>query len=147
MKSLFSLLLLAIPFVYLSAQDYPQRTPEDIARKQTEMMARELSIQDSLVKDTIFHMFLKYARMREVPHTRAQAIEYMLQVNEELQGILTPEQYQCYMNQQVNHAPHRHHAPHHRISVQEEITLPPQTNDEDTNKHQAPPSFLPLSRL
>ena len=35
---------------------YPRRTAEDIARKQTEMLVRELNIQDSIIRDTLFHL-------------------------------------------------------------------------------------------
>ena len=96
-----SLLLLASFLTSLRAQERPQRTPEDIALKQTEMLVRELGIQDSVVRDTLFRMHLKFAQKRALSNTRAQALQYMQEANMELQQILTPEQYQQYMNQQA----------------------------------------------
>ena len=56
---------------------YPRRTAEDIARKQTEMLVRELNIQDSMVRDTLYRLHLKFARKHEISHTRAEAMQYM----------------------------------------------------------------------
>ena len=67
---------------------YPRRTAEDIARKQTEMLVRELNIQDSIIRDTLFHLHLKYAYKREISNTRAEAMQYMQEINTELQNIL-----------------------------------------------------------
>lgn len=109
---LFILLCLVVPATSLLAQHRPHRTAEDIAMKQTEMLIRELNIQDSIVRDTLFRMHLKFARKREISNTRAEALQYMQEANSELQQILTPEQYQQFMAQQVNHLPH-HPQPHH----------------------------------
>ena len=124
---------------------HPQRTAEDIARKQTEMLVRELSIQDSIIRDTLYHLHLKFARKREISNTRAEAMQYMQEANAELQTILTPEQYQQYMNQQVNYAPHRHRAPHNRITTisVDSVSTPPNDSAE-APRIQLP---LPVSRL
>lgn len=108
--------LLAIPAA-LCAQHYPHRTPEDIASKQTEMLVRELHITDSLVRDTLYRMHLKFAIKRQISHTRAEAMQFMQEANEELRHILTPEQYQQFMNEQVNYAPHRPQTLHNRITT------------------------------
>lgn len=140
-----SLFLLASFLTSLRAQECPQRTPEDIALKQTEMLVRELGIQDSVVRDTLFRMHLKFAQKRAISNTRAQALQYMQEANMELQQILTPEQYQQYMNQQVNYAPHRHRAPHNRITTisVDSVSTPPNDSAE-APRIQLP---LPVSRL
>ncbi len=149
MKNLLCIILLALPFIPSLAQHHPQRTPEDMARKQTEMLVRELSIQDSLTRDTIYRMFLKFAYKREISNTRAEAMQYMIETNAELQQILTPEQYQQFMSQQVNHAPHRPHVPHNRIAPCGNLIPPPPPpqNGEDTSMLPPPPPHLPVSRL
>lgn len=113
----------------LCAQHHPHRTPEDIANKQTEMLVRELQITDSLVRDTLYRMHLKFARKRQISHTRAEAMLFMQEANEELKNILTPEQYQLFMNQQVNYAPHRPQTLHNRITMTVvDTTQVPSTN-------------------
>ena len=147
MKNLLYIVLLILPLISF-AQQHPQRTPEDMARKQTDMLVSELSIQDSLTRDTIYRMFLKFAYKRKISNTRAEAIQYMIETNAELQQILTPEQYQQFMNQQVNHAPHRPHAPHNRIAPCGSLNPPPvPQNGEDTNMLPPPLRHLPVSRL
>lgn len=126
MKTLFLTILLLVPAVCTQAQRYPQRTPEDIARKQTEMLVRELGIQDSIVRDTLYRMHLKFAQKRAISNTRAEAMIYMQEANEELKQILTPEQYQQFMDQQVNHAPHHPRSPYNRFTMPLIDSLPPQ---------------------
>ena len=126
MKTLLLTILLLVPVVCTQAQRYPQRTPEDIARKQTEMLVRELGIQDSIVRDTLYRMHLKYAQKRAISNTRAEAMIYMQEANEELKQILTPEQYQQFMDQQVNHAPHHPRSPYNRFTMPLIDSLPPQ---------------------
>ena len=74
----------------LAAQDYhPQRTAADIARKQTEMLVRELDITDSVLRDTLFRMHLKYALKRQdESYTRADILKCMQLIQEELKSIL-----------------------------------------------------------
>ena len=144
MKNILSIFLILTPILGLVAQSYhPQRTPEDTARKQTEMLVRELSIQDSIIRDTLYRMHLKFANKRATGHTRAEAMQHMQEANAELKTILTPEQYQQFMNKQVNHHPHRNLAPCNRIISAEQQDLPPSQHDEEPNM---PPS-LPVSRL
>ena len=131
-----------IIFLLLAACSFaqpPHRTPDDIARKQTDMMVRELHITDSIVRDTLFRMHLKYVLLREQSNTRADAIEYIQLMNAELKQILTEEQYLQFMSQQVNHAPHRHHSPCNRIVYNEERPIPSSNEAPDM-----PPS--PLER-
>lgn len=79
----------------------PQRTPEEIARKQTEMLVRDLCIKDSLQIDTIYRIHLRYARLRQVSNTRAEHLERVQQMYGELRTVLTQEQYEQFMNQQL----------------------------------------------
>lgn len=114
MKQLLVIFFSCLSIASIMAQP-PQRTALDVARKQTDMMVRELHIADTLVIDTLFRLHLKYAQLRERSNTRADAMKYLQMANKELQSILTPEQYNRFMNQQINHAPHRHHLPCHKI--------------------------------
>ena len=135
-------IILTILFVPLLLQAqhncHPQRTAEDIARKQTELLVRELGIHDSIVKDTLFRMHLKFARKRVISNTRAEAMQYMQEMNAELQKILTPMQYQQFMNQQVNYEPHRHHQPYNRIITRSGDSIPLNAYGEAPNIQQAP---------
>ena len=134
-----SILLVAFSLLVV-AQDHhiPQRTATDIARKQTEMLVRELHITDSVLRDTLFRMHLKYAEKRNAEnYTRADAMECMLLIHEELKQILSPEQYEAFMNRQLDHqprspqtpcnwiAPHHHHGTPPPMHEGEHIPPPP----------------------
>ena len=84
----------------------PQRTPEEIARKQTEMLVRDLCIKDSMQIDTIYRIHLRYARLRQVSNTRAEHLERVQQMYNELRQVLTPQQYEAFMNQQMESPRH-----------------------------------------
>ena len=100
-------------------EELPQRTPEEIARKQNAKLIRELGLVDSAQIDTLFRMHLKYARMREISNTRAEDLERLQDMITELKGILTPEQYEQLMNRQVDDAPrHPHNAIQYRPTQQ-----------------------------
>ncbi len=97
----FSILLAAVCSSMAVGQEpaqRPQRTPEEEARKQTERLVRELSIQDSVRIDTIYKMHLKYARVRQNGLTRAQNIDRMNAIYAELKLLLTPEEFERFMN-------------------------------------------------
>ena len=125
--------------VGVSAQaHHPRRTAADIARKQTEMLVRELHITDSVMRDTLFRMHLKYAEKRNSEnYTRANAIECMLRIQEELKQILSPEQYEAFMNRQLDYqprspqtpcnwiVPHHHHGTPHPMHEEEHTPPPP----------------------
>jgi hypothetical protein len=145
MKNLLFIFLLIAPMAILRGQTHPHyhRTPEDIARKQTERMLRELNIQDSVLRDTIYNLHLKFARRRAISYTRAEALQFMQEANAELQKILTPEQYQQFMNQQINHSSQRHTTPYNHIITSEDQEVQSSEHDAETNK----PPTLPVSRL
>ena len=114
---LYIFCLILLPVASL-AQHRPQRTAEDIASKQTEMLVRELQISDSVLRDTLYRMHLKYACQRLANNTRAEAMRVMYAITEELEHILPAELFQQFMNHQVNYEPHRPQMPFNRISTQ-----------------------------
>lgn len=83
----------------------PHRTPEEIAHKQTEMLSRELNLTDSLQRARLYELHLKYVHMRIQGNTRAQELERMQSFYNELQSILSAEQYHVFMNKQVAPGP------------------------------------------
>lgn len=86
----------------------PQRTPEEEALKQTTRLVRELGIRDSVRFDTIYRMHLKYARVRQKGLTRAQNMERMQAIHKELKLLLSPEEFEQFMNHPVEQ-PRRPH--------------------------------------
>lgn len=81
--------------------DRPQRTPEDEAIKQTVRLVRELDIKDSVRFDTLYKMHLKYARVRQKGLTRAQEMERMQAIYDELKTLLTEKEFDQFMNHPV----------------------------------------------
>lgn len=101
-KRLFIILSIALSAGLMMAQepvsDRPQRTPEDEALKQTVRLVRELDIKDSVRFDTIYKMHLKYARVRQKGLTRAQEMERMQAIYDELKTLLTEKEFDQFMN-------------------------------------------------
>lgn len=101
-KRLFLFLFIALSAGLMMAQepvsDRPQRTPEDEALKQTVRLVRELDIKDSVRFDTIYKMHLKYARVRQKGLTRAQEMERMQAIYDELKTLLTEKEFDQFMN-------------------------------------------------
>lgn len=100
-KKIFFTGLLALMAVTMTAQDFaerPQRMPEEEALKQTTRLVRELNIHDSVRFDTIYRMHLKYARWRQKGLTRAENMQRMQAIHEELKALLTPEEFERFMN-------------------------------------------------
>lgn len=80
-----------------SAQEFnptPRRTAEERAMKQTEMLIRDLNIQDSVLRDTIYRVHLRYARKRDQATNRTEVVECINSLLAELKDILTPAQYE-----------------------------------------------------
>lgn len=104
-KKLFSILSVALIAGSMWAQepagDRPQRTPEEEASKHTTRLVRELGILDSARIDTLYRMHLKYARVRQQGLTRAQNMERMQAIYGELKQLLTPEEFNRFMNHPV----------------------------------------------
>ena len=137
MRCFFIVSFIVVALLALAQNHHPQRTATDIARKQTEMLVRELQITDSVLRDTLFRMHLKYAEKRQSEnYTRADVLQCMLLMQEELKNILPAELYETFMNRQLNHeprspqnpcnwiAPHPHHGERAPLP-QKEPDMPP----------------------
>ncbi|MBQ2068156.1 MAG: hypothetical protein II457_04465 [Paludibacteraceae bacterium] len=101
MKRYFSVLISIFFTGLLCAQEAdvrPQRTPEEEAVKQTTRLTRELGITDSSRIDTIYRMHLKYARIRQKGLSRAENMERMQAIYGELKLLLTPDEFDRFMN-------------------------------------------------
>ena len=72
----------------------PRRTAEERAMKQTEMLVRDLAIKDSVLRDTLYRVHLRYARRREQAVSRLDVVECINGLLAELKGILTDRQYE-----------------------------------------------------
>ena len=112
LKKLFSIVCATLVAGIMTAQepveDRPHRTPEEEALKQTTRLVRELGIRDSVRFDTLYNMHLKYARERQKGLTRAQNMEHMLAIHNELKLLLTPQEFERFMNHPVEQ-PRRPH--------------------------------------
>ena len=96
---LFLIAALLSGFIWAQeASDRPQRTPEEEAIKQTMRLVRELGIHDSVRIDTIYRMHLKYAKFRQKGLTRAENMDRMQAIYAELKRLLTPEEFERFMN-------------------------------------------------
>ena len=137
MRYLLIFTFIVVALLATAQHHHPQRTATDIARKQTEMLVRELQITDSVLRDTLFRMHLKYAEKRQSEnYTRADVLQCMLLMQEELKNILPAELYETFMNRQLNHeprspqnpcnwiAPHPHHG-ERAPQVSEAPDMPP----------------------
>jgi hypothetical protein len=121
----------------------PKRTPVDIAYKQTEMLVRELNITDSLLRNQLFNIHFKYALLRGENNTRADILRMMQQIINDLQHILTPEQFAHFMNSRVNHLPRFTQSLHNRINLhssEDSLSSPTSTK---AHTRSVPPESLP----
>lgn len=110
-KSILIFFLASFAYIAFGQPAEPQqRTPEEIARKQNAMLARELGLTDSIQLDTLYRMHLKYAKLRMVSNTRAEDLNRLQAMTEELKGILTAQQYQQFMDHQVGDRPRNPHS-------------------------------------
>ena len=102
LKKLFSIACATLVAGVMMAQepvtDRPQRTPQEEALKQTTRLVRELGIRDSVRFDTIYRMHLKYALERQQGLTRAQNLQRMQSIHDELKELLTAEEFERFMN-------------------------------------------------
>jgi hypothetical protein len=129
LKKLFSIVCATLVAGILLAQEQnvrPQRTPEEEASKQTERLVRELGIKDSVRIDTIYRMHLKYARIRQKGLTRAENMERMQSIYNELKQLLTPDEFERFMN----HPAEQPRRPRGANVVQQKAT----PSGEDPNK-------------
>ena len=102
MKRLLSVICMALVAGLMWAQEpverRVQRTPEEEALTQTMRLTRELGITDSVRIDTIYRMHLKYAKFRQKGLTRAENMDRMNAIYAELKNLLTPEEFERFMN-------------------------------------------------
>lgn len=134
MKRLFSILLVALVTGCMWAQEpvdnpRPQRTPQEEALKQTMRLIRELGIKDSVRFDTIYKMHLKYAVMRQKGLSRAENMERMQAIYNELKLLLTPEEFERFMNHPAEQ-PRRPRGG----NVLGPAKLPPPTENQSTDR-------------
>lgn len=109
---LMFLLCLCGPIVCAQHGDFPKRTPEEQALKQTAMLIRELKLSDSAQIDSIYRIHLRYARLQQDnSSSREQQMEQMQQMVEELKGILTKSQLALFNNRRSSQDPRRPHQP------------------------------------
>ena len=116
-KRLFSIVCATLVAGFIWAQEpvreRPQRTPEEEAMKQTMRLQRELGIQDSVRIDTLYRMHLKYARIRQKGLSRAENMLRLQSIYDELRLLLTPEEFERFMN----HPAERPRRPHGAANV------------------------------
>ncbi len=130
MKRLFSIICATFVAGLMLAQEpvreRPQRTPEEEAMKQTMRLQRELGIRDSVRIDTLYRMHLKYARIRQKGLTRAENMDRMQSIYNELKQLLTPDEFERFMN----HPAEQPRRPRGANVVQQKAT----PSGEDPNK-------------
>ena len=88
--------------------EHVQKTPEIMAKKQTEMMVRELNITDSVQREQLYAFHLKYAQARRDSLTRREDLARLQAMTTELQSILTEEQFNQFMDKRIDASDHRH---------------------------------------
>ena len=142
MKRLFSILCATLVAVCLAAQepvgDLHRRTPEEEAMKQTIRLIRELSISDSARIDTLYRMHLKYAQIRQKGLSRAENMERMQSIYNELKQLLTPDEFERFMN----HPAEQPRRPRGANVVQQKAT----PSGEDPNRPTRREAFQPADR-
>ena len=89
-------------------------------------LVRELGIQDSVRFDTIYRMHLKYARIRQKGLSRAENMERMQSIYGELKLLLTPEEFDKFMNHPAELPRRPHGANVLTPNKQEQQIEPPQ---------------------
>lgn len=142
MKRFFLSLFVGVVFTgMVAAQEQtvrPQRTPEEEASKQTERLVRELGIRDSVRIDTIYKMHLKYAQIRQKGLSRAENMERMQSIYNELKQLLTPDEFERFMN----HPAEQPRRPRGANVVQQKAT----PSGEDPNRPTRREAFQPADR-
>lgn len=108
----------------------PQRTPEQMADKQTEMMQRDLNLTQEQ-RDTVSSILLKYARMYKVNEDRDVRMLRMEFMQKELQQVLTEEQFLIYMQKVRDRGPRKQAA---QRMVQKEAEAPAMILEYDSTK-------------
>ncbi len=131
MKKYLFIVLFASGSLLLSAQapagmPVPKRSPEQVAAKQTERMVRELGISDSIQRQKLYDFHLKYALSRPDTLTRRIRLERMQAMTDELEHLLTKEQFNAFMDKQLEPQSHRPMS----IGVKANKPMPPHQQPE-----------------
>lgn len=108
----------------------PQRTPEQMAEKQTEMMQRDLSLTQTQ-RDTVSSILLKYARMYKANEDRDVRMIRMEFMQKELQQVLSEEQFSLYMEKVRDRGPKKQSA---QRMIQKEAEAPAVIMEYDSTK-------------
>lgn len=135
---IFTLLLAGAYMAF--AQQRILRTSEEVARKQTEMLVRDLDITDSLARDTIYKVHLRFAQMRRPHPTPQEMCQYRDSLSEALRGVLTPEQYRLFLNCRSKPDPRYPQPPVNRFAPLPCDTCPPPVGAAGTPP--PPPGYL-----
>ena len=96
-------IILFLPIIFLSAAllaqtdeaSKPQRTPEQVAEKQTMMLKHDLALTDQQVEQ-VYAVNLKYAQLGR-PQNQQQAEERIKQKLTDLKVILSEQQYNLFV--------------------------------------------------
>ncbi len=103
-------------------KERPKRTPEQEAQRRVEMMSHQLQLT-SQQAEKIYQIQLKYARLRRAATKREDFVDLMHEMNEELQMILTQEQFEMYKSW-LNGRKHKHPS-----AFGKQITHPNESSD------------------
>ena len=114
----------------------PQRSAEDEAKFQTEMLRHNLDLTQEQV-DTIYAIHLRYAQLRRQPMSRQEAFDTMEDLRAELKSVLTKEQFRDFIEHTRDMSP-RHPGGPHPGGPQMEGTQPPMEGE-------MPPPPLPAT--
>ena len=128
---LFIFLLVLCSCLYVSPNNVvqesataPARTPEQEAAIQTQKMQAELNLNDDQ-SQAIYEINLKHARERQVSNSRSQALERVKNKDNEVQQVLTRDQYNRLQDKRYERYPSGS-TPINRIAPQQRTQTVPQ---------------------
>ena len=139
-KMFIFVLFLAGASAVLGQPPCMHRTPEETAEKQTEMLVRNLDITDSLTRDTLYRIHLHFALQRRLHSTPEEVALYRDSLFRALRTILTPEQYQLFLDSRNKPDPRYPQPPVNRFAPAPCDTCPPPPRAAGTPP--PPPGYL-----
>lgn len=109
MKKLVSIFFFVFLLMALRAEQQesavaPPRTPEQEALMQTNKMRQELSLTDRQEQE-IYEINLRHARERQTSTSRSEALKRVKNKENELQQVLTRQQYERLQEKRVDYRP------------------------------------------
>ena len=99
-------LLGGISLMAQQAEGKPQRTPQQIAERQTERLQRDVNLTEQQ-RDTVYAIHLKYAERRRENEDRSHVMIRMDSLREDLKGVLTDEQFKLLQQKRRETGPQR----------------------------------------